>query len=168
MSLSLVVFSGLPGTGKSTLSSRLAKEKGWALISKDQIDRSLEREKVVAPVASYHVMLGLAKLNLVHGVSVVLDAAFSRGGYRQEAFEIAEQAGADFKAIYSICSDKELLKKRVESRPEMVEGWTPADWKEVERVDSYFEDWILPHLQLDCVNPIEENYKNLLSYIDSK
>lgn len=35
----LVLFSGPPGVGKSTLSYRLANELGWGIITKDQIER---------------------------------------------------------------------------------------------------------------------------------
>ena len=162
---SLILFAGLPGTGKSTLAYRLAKEKGWCVLSKDQINRSLERERIDNGRAGYEVLLDLAELNLRNSVSVILDASFGFARLRSRAEEIAKQYEARFFGIECICSDEQSLKKRFEMRPEMVTGWQPADWLEYNRVKNYWEKWENAHLRLDATGSVEENYKKLIEYI---
>ncbi len=164
----LVLFSGVPGVGKSTLSYRLATETGWALIPRDQIDRSLEQEQVFNGRASYEVMFGLARLNLQRNVSVILDAVFTVAPLRETAMAIAHETHARFFAIVSTCSDLATWERRVANRPAVVDGWTPANWEEVQRVQTRFQPWQSPHLLVDAIRPIEENYSTLLDYIGHK
>ncbi len=161
----LILFSGPPGVGKSTLSYRLAKDKHFTLLTRDQIDRSLERLGIENKDAGYEVIMDLAKLNLQNNISVVLDATFTINEARSSAIQTAAETKAMLYIIVCICSDIDLWKQRIESRPEVVEGWTPADWIEAQRVLGNYEKWDNEHLVLDSVDPIEKNYQKLLKYI---
>jgi predicted kinase len=110
-------------------------------------------------------MLDVADLNLRNEVSVILDAVFPRGGFRQQAMEIATRHDAQFRAVVCSCSDPDRWRRRIEARPEMVPGWTPADWAEARRVAASYEAWTSPHLLLDAVNPFECNHDRLLRYV---
>jgi hypothetical protein len=79
--------------------------------------------------------------------------------------DIAEQHDARFRAVVCYCSDPDLWRHRIEARPEMVPGWTPADWAEARRVAANYEAWISPHLLLDAVDPFECNLDRLLRYV---
>jgi predicted kinase len=163
----LVLFSGPPGAGKSTLSYALARRTGWAIIAKDAIDGTCERLDLAdwSPIAAYQIMLDLADLNLSHGVSVILDAVFPKSGFRRQAIDSATRRQAQFHAIVCHCSDLQVWQRRVRKRPEMVPGWTPADWDEAQRVAAYFDAWTGPHLLLDAASPLEHNLTVLLRAI---
>jgi predicted kinase len=161
-----IVFSGPPGVGKSTLSYMLAQKIGGALITKDSIDRSLEKENIINGRAGYEVLLGLSKLNLQNNVSVILDAVFTVDSLRETITAIAQETNAQIYFIVCTCSDEEVWKKRISDRPEMVEGWTPADWGEVQRVRERYVTWKTPHLLLDSVNSLDENFQKLLFYLE--
>lgn len=163
----LVLFSGPPGVGKSSLSYRLAHETGWVVAAKDLFDQTL---KLHGPAhypstLAYDLMFDLGALNLSLGVSVILDAVFPRQAFRTRAMELAVEHRAQFHAVVCWCSDRVLWRQRVESRQQMVPGWTPADWAEVERVAGYYEPWTTPRLTLDATAPFEENAAALLKAV---
>jgi predicted kinase len=163
----LIVFSGIPGVGKSRLSFKLAEKMGIAILTKDQVERTLIESKLVQDTArvAYDVMIQTAEFNLHHGVSIILDAVWGTNNLRKHLKTITTEMSAELYIIECICSDEGLWKKRVGSREEMVKGWDPAGWDEVERVKEYYESWEMPHLTLDSVNNFEENYKSLLEYL---
>ncbi len=163
----LVLFSGPPGVGKSSLSYQLARQTGWPIFPKDQFDRSLQRLNLgyFPRSTAYKMMFDLAELNLRHRVSVILDAVFPLEDFRHQAKDFTEQRGAEFLAIVCKCSDRALWRTRLEQRPEMVRGWTPVGWDEALRVESYYQPWTLPHLLLDAIHPFDHNFKTLLNYV---
>jgi len=163
----LVLFSGPPGTGKSTLSYALSRATGWAVIAKDGLDRTLESRSADpwSPLIAYHLMLGIADLNLRQGTSIILDAVFGRVDFRRQVSAMAAQHGARFHAVVCHCGDAMLWQQRVEERPEMISGWTPADWAEARRSAASFEPWADPHLLLDAADPLTFNLDLLLQQV---
>jgi predicted kinase len=72
----LIVFGGLPGTGKTTLASSLARERSATYLRIDTIEQALRTSGVlksgVGP-SGYMVAYALAETNLRHGQTVVAD-----------------------------------------------------------------------------------------------
>ncbi len=161
----LIMFSGLPGTGKSTLGYALAERNHWVLLAKDAIDRGLEQSDITDGRPGYDVLLGLAALNLQRGNSVVLDAVFGLEGLRQQAAVVAEASGARLRPVYCYNSQTEQWRQRITQRPAVVAGWTPADWSEVERVQRYFEPLADDFLALDSSQPLDLVLQQLLAFI---
>jgi len=108
--LTFVIFSGLPGTGKSTLANRLARDLRWPLLRIDDVAGNVPSD------ADYHfwdekilILLTIAEEQLKLGVSVIADSVFM-GADRVHAQEIASKHSAIFRPIYCFVSDEATWK----------------------------------------------------------
>jgi len=173
--MNLVVFSGLPGTGKSALAESVGREFHIPVFAKDWIEATLLRSKL-APTdrkkplgsASYHLLTVLAERQLMLGQSVILDSVASTKSIRSTWRELAEKYRARWLAIECICSDDKVHRARLSTRQRGIPGWHELDWSEVERVKGYFHPWDEDRLILDAINPLEENLEHLFEYLRSK
>lgn len=146
----LIIFSGLPGSGKSTIAQALARQLSAFYLRVDTIEQAIlkaeEDDREMGP-AGYFVAYSLARENLLLGATVITDSvnplALTRDAYR----EIALSARTGFLEIEIICSDKTEHRKRVETRVSEVEGLTLPAWKDV--TDLTYEPWNREHLILD-------------------
>jgi hypothetical protein len=163
--VTLVLMSGMPGTGRHELAARLARAHGWALLGKDVITRSLAEVGVAEKLAAYTVMFGLAALNLRNGMSTVLDATFSLPRTRTQARTMAEEAGAAFLAVSCVCSDTDVWQQRLVADPPMVEGWAPSAFVSPEHMRKRYYPFRGRHLLLDSVEPLDTCYERLVAWL---
>jgi predicted kinase len=167
MDLTLILFSGLPGCGKTTLARQVATALHAPLLAKDRVQRVL-RDHVpgAAPVDGYRLLIDLADEQLSLGVSVVLDAVFPLAGFREEARAIAARHAAGFRAVYCYCSDEAVWRARTAARVQYVPGWPPVGWDEVERLRTFYEPWDpAAALFVDALAPPEANLGRVLAYL---
>jgi predicted kinase len=144
----LYIFSGLPGSGKSTLSQMLATRVGAAYVRIDTIEQAL-RELCTIDVHAegYGMACRVAADNLRLGISVVADSCNPIEFTRREWERVASEAGAKYVNIEVICSDAAEHRRRVETRLSTVPGLTLPAWKEV--TERRYEDWLVPRVVLD-------------------
>ena len=72
----LVVFGGLPGTGKTTISRVIAARRSATYLRIDTIEQAIRTARVLAGdvgVAGYGVAAALADANLIGSHTVVVD-----------------------------------------------------------------------------------------------
>ena len=164
----LVIFSGLPGTGKSTLADRLARELRWPLLRIDDVAGKVPSD------ADYHfwdekilVLLTIAEEQLKLGVSVIADSIFM-GADRMHAQEIATKHGAIFRPVYCFISDEVLWEKRVAKRFETAQDSNVASWEQIQHQSQWYAPWGSgTGLFVDAVEPVEQNYPKVLEYVSS-
>jgi predicted kinase len=163
----LILFSGLPGCGKTSLARAVAHTLRLPLFAKDRFQRVLRDEVPGAPlIGGYHLLLDQADEQLTLGMGVVLDAVFPREGFRQTALTIAARHGAASRVIECICSDEALWRSRMAGRTQFVPGWQPAGWEDVERLRAEWEPWPPgTTLVVDAVHPFEINLAASLAYV---
>jgi predicted kinase len=169
----LIVFSGLPGTGKSRLAEDIARFFGIPVFAKDWIEASLRQSLLSQGIdpgsasgyAGYDLLTSLADRQLRMGQSTILDsvAAFER--IRSQWRELAERYQAGWRAIECICSDENLQRARLEQRQRGIPGWHELNWADIEHVRSYYEAWQSERLIVDMVNPYDHNLKATIEYL---
>ena len=125
----LIVFAGLPGSGKSSLARAVARELHAVYLDKDTIkdcviavarEMKIEQGADLAGPASYELLVVLARDNLSLGRSVVLDSPAGYRQFREQVSELAKARRANLKLVECICTDESLLRQRVEEHSSCV------------------------------------------------
>lgn len=146
----LYIFSGLPGTGKSTVAKMLAKKRGAVYLRVDTVEQAIssasEDNPKIGP-EGYFVLYELTRENLQLGSTVVTDSVNDINLIRNAYRDIAISLNVPFLEIEILCSDKKQHRYRVENRVSDIPGLTPPDWEKVENRE--YEPWDRAHLQLD-------------------
>lgn len=165
----LIILSGIPGTGKSTLIDPLSQELSLPVLVKDEIEAVLYRNDITAEKNSgwiaYDLLSVLAEEQLRRGVSVIIDSVAGSSGIRNEWRELAGKYSAEFVVIECICSDTDLHRQRLTSRKRNIAGWPELTWEHVLKVQSQFQPWDAPRLILDSTNDLQENVERLITYV---
>ena len=129
----LYVFSGLPGSGKTTLSQMLAQRIGAMHLRIDTVEQAL-RDLCGFEVQGegYALSYRIATDNLRLGLDVIADSCnpieLTRTAWRQAAID----ANARSTDIEIVCGDTTEHRRRVEGRSSTVPGLRLPTWGEVE------------------------------------
>ncbi len=151
----LIVFAGLPGTGKSTIAQRLAARLDAVYVRIDSIEQAIRAAGVlpdgadIGP-AGYMAAYRLAADNLRLGRAVIADSVNPLNVTRDAYRAVAERAGVRCLDVEIICSDRAVHRHRVETRRASVDGLALPTWAAVEA--RVYEKWNRPHLVLDSAH----------------
>ncbi len=165
----LVVFSGLPGTGKSTLAEHAARCIGCPVFSKDVLEAALLRSGCergpMTGFAAYELLATLAEAQFRLGQSAVLDSVATFERIRTAWRNLAQEYQATFQVVECVCSDLSLHQTRLATRQRGIPGWDEIGWEDVERVRINYAQWDDRRLVLDAANPLEHNLDVLRAYL---
>ena len=171
--MKLIVFSGLPGTGKSTLAETIGKQLCIPVFAKDWLEAVLLENGLQSTAGGkslgyvgYELLTTLAERQLMLGQSVILDSVAGIIAIRTQWKALAKQYQADWRVIECICSDEKIHRDRLSTRQRNIPGWHELEWPEVERVKEYYQLWQEEHLVLDMVQPFEENLTRARTYCE--
>jgi len=157
----LFIFSGLPGSGKSTLSQFVAKKYNAVYLRIDTVEQGL-RDLCDLNVEGegYRLSYRIASDNLKLGVNVVADSCNPIPLTREEWQNVAEANDATFINIEIVCSDKAEHRKRIETRITDIANFKLPVWADVENRE--YHPWENERIAIDTVNKTEEASKKEL------
>jgi len=165
----LVIFSGAPGTGKTTLAEHAAEWLGAPLFSKDELEATLWRSGIRRDAnsgwAAYELLTTLATGQLRHGRAAILDSVATLERIRSPCRATAAEFGIPVRIIETICSDRSLHCSRLLTRQRGIPGWPELTWPEVIQIAKTFEPWTADRLVLDAVEPLGRNLRSLRAYL---
>lgn len=145
----LIAFGGLPGTGKTTLASKLADTLSAVYLRIDTVEQALIRSGVLPDIgpAGYLAAYTLAADNLKLGRTVVADSVNPLFVTRDAWCSVAKDADVACIEIEVICSDAAEHRRRVESRAADIPGHKLPTWQDV--LDRHYEAWQRAHIVID-------------------
>jgi len=167
----VVAFTGLPGTGKSTLAEALATETSTPAFAGDWLFGALKPHGVLRGlsrptfVAMYNDLLEtLLRRQLMLGQSAILDCLVT-----DEVADRWQKAAAEYDArltvILCVCTDESEHRRRLEGRTRGIPGWHEVGWDHVERMRAEFPPITGEHLTVDAMDPVNDNLRSVREYI---
>jgi predicted kinase len=159
-----IVFSGLPGAGKSTIARGLAKELGAVWLRIDSLEQGIKEAGVVGDDmkdAGYRAAYAVAEDNLRLGLTVIGDSVNPWMQTRNAWRAAGLRAGVRVIEIETICSDPNEHRRRIETRASEVPGLTLPTWQDV--IDRDYHGWDRERIVIDtagrsvteCINLIQ-------------
>lgn len=147
----LFILSGLPGSGKSTISKYLAKEYNAIYLRIDVVEQAL-RDLCNFPVQGegYRLSYRIAEDNLKIGNNVVADSCNPNDLTRNEWENVAIKNNCKHVNIEVICSNKTEHRKRVETRKTEIENLKLPAWDEI--IKREYEPWSSERIIIDTAN----------------
>jgi predicted kinase len=147
----LIVLSGLPGTGKTTIAKALVARLAATYVRVDEIEYAIARHagsgSNIGPMG-YYIAYAVAASNLKLGNAVVADSVNpvpeSRQGWRRVAQAIDNKPLLEIEVI---CSDQVEHRRRVEARTADIDGFVLPTWSWVMSLD--YVPWTERRLTLD-------------------
>ena len=152
-----IVVSGLPGTGKSYFSKKLAERLPVVIIESDALRKTLFGSPSYSREESAYLFRTSHKLivNLLErGISVVLDATNLLERFRERLYQIADSLESKLILIRTEASPS-IVKERLESRAGNMANNSDADWAIYQKMKSSTEKMTRNHYVIDTSKDIK-------------
>ena len=164
--MKLIIFSGLPGTGKSRLANRLARELGLPLLCLDDVLGEVpEGAGIPFWDSKVAILLRLTEVQLELGLSVIVDSVFMNMD-RHHAQELARKHGARFYPIHVFISDENVWERRVNERYEEMNHKDVATWDRIQHQRERFRPWEPgTALFIDSLHSFDRNYETVSDFV---
>jgi hypothetical protein len=149
----LVIVSGLPGTGKSYFSKRLAERVSFLVLESDALRKALFASPTYSGRESarlFRAIHALVELLLRKGVPLIVDATNLSERFREPLYSIADRLGAKL-LLVRVEAPPEVVRQRLERRSD---GASDADWAVYRKMLSSVDSISRKHYAVDTSRDI--------------
>lgn len=146
----LIIFAGLPGTGKTTVARELARQIGAVHLRIDTVEQAIRNSGLLSQSINdvgYRVAYAVAEDNLRIGRTVVADSVNPINLTRDAWVAVANAARVPFIEVEVKCLDRDEHRRRVRERIIDVPGLNPPTWEDV--ASREYHAWNREHLVVD-------------------
>ncbi|GAA1329523.1 AAA family ATPase [Brachybacterium rhamnosum] len=167
MSGRLVVLSGLPGVGKTSVAEILAARTASVHLSIDAVEDALlacglPRGWEVG-VAAYEATRAMAELNLRLGHDVVVDAVNDSDEARQTWRTAAQRTGADLQFVHLVLAEEQEHRRRLRGRERGLEHVGEPTWADVQQRRADYAVWSDAVVEIDTGGRTADDVADLLA-----
>jgi len=176
----LLLVGGLSGSGKSTLAQQFANHMAFECLRSDVIRQSLHAEasnldihqdkySLEARDLVYQALFDKARQLLQKGVSVVLDATFSRVSLVEQAIQLGIEVSAQVMAVECVCRP-EIVQQRIMSRQHQGTDASEATFEIYLSQRQKWETWpvAIPQCRIDTELPIQQQLAGVIEALQKQ
>jgi predicted kinase len=145
----LIAFSGLPGSGKTSIARELAKRLHATYLRIDTIEQAIVSCGNIDPIMEegYETAYRVAAENLRIGQHVVADSANTLEITRNAWADVARETNVQLINVEVICSDEVEHRRRVETRSSDIPDLIQPTWDNVKSRE--YHAWSQPRIVVD-------------------
>ncbi|MFQ5399068.1 MAG: AAA family ATPase [Anaerolineae bacterium] len=167
---SLLMMAGLPGTGKSSIVSELAKLLPFVHVSTDGVRLRLREQPTYTAAEMtlvYEICFSIIERRLRRGQRVVFDASNYLAARREHLVKLAQRSGAPV-AVCLVQASQEAISRRLFKRStgqRHDHDLSDADWAVYQWMVEAQEPVVEEHIPLDTTyTPTDELARKLYEY----
>jgi len=167
----VIAFTGLPGTGKSTLAEYVGRSFKTPVFAGDWLMGALKPSGVLGCLDRatylamyYNLLETLITRQLVLGQSAIVDCLIN-DEIAARWHDNAARHGAGLFIVECVCTDVDLHRSRVAERTRDIPGWHEIGWDHVERIRMEYPPLTANHVTVDAINPVESNIRYIVDQI---
>lgn len=162
----LIVFAGLSGTGKTTLSKVLAEKLNAVYLRIDTIEQAILNSSLKTKSveeSGYFIAHDVAQDNLKMGKVVVVDCVNPIEEARNSWVSLAQKLEKNIFQIEIVCSNEKEHRRRIEERIADISNHKLPAWSDV--IEAKYDKWSSDRLVIDTA---ERKIKDCVEDIYSK
>jgi predicted kinase len=171
----VIIFTGLPGTGKSTLAEQVARivrapafAGDWLMGGLKPAHAALSKLDQSEYLAAWFGLLRtLVTRQLMLGQDAVVDDLVASEDQAAAWRDTAARFSARLFLIECICSDEAIHRQRIEGRTRGNPGWREVGWDHVERMRAELTPLTVDQPTLDAMEPVADNLRCVLEHISA-